>query len=136
VRRLTQQAAKQQPATSSTTTTGRCWLVGAGPGSPEYLTIKAANLLKAADVVIYDDLGAQGVLDLVPKEAECIYVGKRGGKASYKQSQIDQLLVDYCTKGREVIRLKGGCPSVFSRVSSEASALAAAAATMAAAAAA
>ncbi|GLC46658.1 hypothetical protein PLESTB_001549600 [Pleodorina starrii] len=102
---------------------GKCWLVGAGPGPADYLTMKAVKLLQTADVVVYDDLGSQDALGFVPPGAELVYVGKRGGRESIKQAQIDQLLVERCAEGRNVVRLKGGCPAVFSRLASEVSAL-------------
>eukprot|EP00775_Hariotina_reticulata_P010352 gene10352-10510_t len=83
----------------------------------------ALQLLQQADVVVYDDLGAQGLLDEAPGGAELVYVGKRGGQPSIKQPDIDKLLVQLCQQGKRVVRLKGGCPSTFSRVSSEAAAL-------------
>ncbi|KAI8477453.1 MAG: tetrapyrrole methylase [Monoraphidium minutum] len=105
---------------------GKCWLVGAGPGPADLLTLRAARALEAADVVVYDDLGAQGALGLAPAGAERLYVGKRGGRPSIKQPEIDSLLVDKTRQGLRVVRLKGGCPSVFSRAGSELRALAAA----------
>eukprot|EP00879_Flechtneria_rotunda_P028855 GHRR01031087.1.p1 GENE.GHRR01031087.1~~GHRR01031087.1.p1 ORF type:complete len:294 (+),score=97.03 GHRR01031087.1:483-1364(+) len=105
---------------------GKCWLVGVGPGSVEHLTVKAARLISEAEVLVYDDLGAQEVLSLAPADAERVYVGKRGGQTSIKQAKIDKMLVDLCQQGRRVVRLKGGCPSTFSRVSSEITVLAAA----------
>ncbi|GIL71084.1 hypothetical protein Vretimale_17839 [Volvox reticuliferus] len=102
---------------------GKCWLVGAGPGPADYLTMKAVRLLQTADVVVYDDLGSQEALGFAPPAAELVYVGKRGGRESIKQPQIDELLVARCAEGRNVVRLKGGCPSVFSRLASEMAAL-------------
>ena len=99
-------------------------LIGAGPGGLDNLTVRALRLLRNCDAVVYDDLGAADMIDEVPADAERIYVGKRGGKeGSWKQSDIDQLLVRLCTEGRNVARLKGGCPSVFSRAHSEIAAL-------------
>ncbi|KXZ42698.1 hypothetical protein GPECTOR_124g498 [Gonium pectorale] len=105
---------------------GKCWLVGAGPGPADYLTLKAVRLLESAEVIIYDDLGSQDALGFAGPSAERIYVGKRGGRDSIKQPQIDALLVEHCLRGRRVVRLKGGCPSVFSRGASETAALRAA----------
>ena len=80
--------------------------------------MRAAELLRRADVVIYDDLGAAEALEqYVPPAAVQLYVGKRGGRPSIKQPEIDALLVAAAAGGRTVVRLKGGCPSVFSRVS-------------------
>ncbi|WIA09267.1 hypothetical protein OEZ85_008675 [Tetradesmus obliquus] len=97
-----------------------------GPGSWDYVTVKVARLIAEAEVLVYDDLGAQELLAAAPAWAEQVYVGKRGGTASIKQPQIDELLVKLCKQGKRVVRLKGGCPSTFSRVSSEAAALSAA----------
>jgi len=108
------------------TPTGKCWLVGAGPGPADLLTLRAVKALEAAEVVIYDDLGAGEALAHAPAAAERLYVGKRGGRPSIKQPEIDRLIVDKCARGLRVVRLKGGCPSVFSRISSELRALAAA----------
>ncbi|EFJ48119.1 hypothetical protein VOLCADRAFT_104902 [Volvox carteri f. nagariensis] len=77
---------------------GKCWLVGAGPGPADYLTMKAVRLLQTADVVVYDDLGSQDSLGLVPPSAELVYVGKRGGRESIKQPQINELLVAKCVE--------------------------------------
>jgi len=98
------------------------WLVGAGPGPPDLLTLRAARLIEKAEVVVYDDLVAEVAAELAP-EAEHIYVGKRGGKKSTPQADIDRLLVELCSQGKQVVRLKGGCCSVFSRVHSELQAL-------------
>lgn len=99
-------------------------LIGAGPGGLDNLTVRALRLLRNCDAVVYDDLGAADMIDEVPADADRIYVGKRGGKeGSWKQRDIDQLLVRLCLEGRNVARLKGGCPSVFSRAHSEIAAL-------------
>lgn len=101
-------------------------LIGAGPGGLDNLTVRALRLLRTCDVVVYDDLGATDMIEEAA-DAEHIYVGKRGGKeGSWKQGDIDQLLVRLCLEGRRVARLKGGCPSVFSRAHSEIAALTAA----------
>mmetsp|Transcript_27352 Transcript_27352/g.52065 ORF Transcript_27352/g.52065 Transcript_27352/m.52065 type:complete len:281 (-) Transcript_27352:109-951(-) len=105
---------------------GKVWLVGAGPGPPDLLTVRAARLLEAAEVVVYDDLISEVAAGLAHPDAELIYVGKRGGMNSTPQQDIDSLLVRLCTEGRQVVRLKGGCCSVFSRVRSELRALKAA----------
>ncbi|MGE0568100.1 MAG: uroporphyrinogen-III C-methyltransferase [Bacteroidia bacterium] len=90
-------------------------VVGAGPGDPELLTIKAINALSEADVVLYDALANKILLKYAPIESEKIYVGKRNNKHSYTQEQINNLIVEKAlTKGR-VVRLKGGDPFVFGR---------------------
>lgn len=105
---------------------GKCWLVGAGPGSPDYLTMRAVNLLKASTAVVYDDLVRPEVLDLAPESSQRHYVGKRGGSRSTAQSEINDLICSLCQQGHQVVRLKGGCPTVFGRVASEIAHLAAA----------
>ncbi len=101
-------------------------LVGAGPGDPELLTIKAANALRAAQVVLHDSLVGDGVLDVVPPTAHRIYVGKRAGCHAMSQRAIIELMLQLARSGRPVLRLKGGDPYVFGRGGEEAQALAAA----------
>eukprot|EP00873_Tetraselmis_striata_P013991 jgi/Tetstr1/434255/TSEL_023362.t1 len=92
---------------------GKCWLVGSGPGAPDLLTIRAARLLEKAEVLIYDELGAEGLLDeYASPDSRKVYVGKRGGRQSITQKEINALLVDACLEGRRVVRLKGGCPAI------------------------
>jgi uroporphyrin-III C-methyltransferase len=101
-------------------------LVGAGPGDPELLTVRAARLLATADVVIHDRLIPTAALQLAPPSAQRIDVGKRPGHAAATQDEINQLLVDHGRRGGTVVRLKGGDPYVFGRGGEEAAALAAA----------
>jgi uroporphyrinogen III methyltransferase / synthase len=101
-------------------------LVGAGPGDPGLLTRRGAELLAAADVVIYDRLGTDALLDLAPATARRISVGKSPGSADASQDQINALLVEHGRAGHAVVRLKGGDPFVFGRGGEEAEALAAA----------
>lgn len=101
-------------------------LVGAGSGDPGLLTLAGASWLARADAVIYDRLIPEALLELAPPGAERIYVGKGPDSHTMPQEQINQLLVDYCKKGKLVVRLKGGDPFVFGRGSEEADALQAA----------
>ncbi len=94
---------------------GRIWLVGAGPGDPDLLTIKAARLLAAADVVVHDRLVGEGVLDLIRPDARRLYVGKRKSQHSVPQDEVNRLLVALAQQGLEVVRLKGGDPFLFGR---------------------
>jgi len=94
---------------------GRVALVGAGPGDPELITLKGARLLREADVVIYDNLVAPGLLDLCSPTAERIFVGKMAGNHTLPQDEISQLIVAKALAGQAVVRLKGGDPFVFGR---------------------
>jgi uroporphyrinogen III methyltransferase/synthase len=102
------------------------FLVGAGPGDPGLLTRRGAEVLAAAEVVVYDRLAAPALLDLAPREAERISVGKAPGRAEASQDEINALLVSHAQAGRRVVRLKGGDPFVFGRGGEEAEALRAA----------
>lgn len=106
-------------AGTSTLSPGTVWLVGAGPGDPDLLTRKAERLLAAADVIFYDALTGQGVLELASLETECVSVGKRSGRHSKDQRTIDMLLVEAARAGKRVVRLKGGDPSIFGRANEE-----------------
>jgi uroporphyrinogen III methyltransferase/synthase len=96
------------------------FLVGAGPGDPGLLTLRAVELLGSADVVLYDRLIPQGALRHARPEAELVYVGKQGGGPQMPQAEIDRLLVEHGRAGRRVVRLKGGDPLVFGRGAEEA----------------
>jgi uroporphyrin-III C-methyltransferase len=100
--------------------------VSAGPGDPELLTLKAAARLRAADVVLYDDLAAGAILDHARKGATLVSVGKRAGRPSAKQEHVSRLLVDYAATGASVVRLKSGDAGVFGRLEEEVEALRAA----------
>jgi uroporphyrin-III C-methyltransferase len=103
---------------------GKVYLVGAGPGHPELLTLKAAELLKAADVIVYDRLVQEEVLALAKVSAERIYMGKPVGKHDSRQEEIHELLVRKAREGKLVVRLKGGDPFLFGRGGEEAEFLA------------
>ncbi|ABZ78077.1 uroporphyrin-III C-methyltransferase [Shewanella halifaxensis HAW-EB4] len=94
---------------------GKVWLVGAGPGDVDLLTVKAYRVLQSADAVLYDALVSDEILALIPKHAEKIVVGKRAGKHSAAQSEINQLLVTKAYTRKNVVRLKGGDPFIFGR---------------------
>lgn len=100
--------------------------VSAGPGDPELLTLKAAERLRAADVVLYDDLASGAILDHTRKGATLVSVGKRAGRPSAKQEHVSRLLVDYAATGATVVRLKSGDSGMFGRLEEEVDALRAA----------
>lgn len=105
---------------------GNVYLIGAGPGDPGLLTLKGKACIEAADVVVYDYLAAPALLSLARKDAECIYVGKKGGDHTLSQDGINQLLVKKAQEGNVVARLKGGDPFIFGRGGEEAEVLIAA----------
>jgi uroporphyrin-III C-methyltransferase len=118
--------AKQGAARHAPGAPGKVWLIGAGPGDPELLTVKAARLLASARLVLHDHLVGAGVLALVPRAARRICVGKRDRRHTLPQEEINALLVELGLAGEQVVRLKGGDPYVFGRGGEEALALAAA----------
>lgn len=99
--------------------TGRVSLVGAGPGDPDLLTVKAIRALQSADIILYDDLVSPGVLELARREAKRMMVGKKGYGPSVKQSEINALIVSLASQGKHVVRLKGGDPGIFGRAGEE-----------------
>ncbi|TRD11036.1 uroporphyrinogen-III C-methyltransferase [Erythrobacter insulae] len=98
---------------------GSVWLIGAGPGDPELLTRKAERLLYAADIVFYDALVSQQILDMLPGHIELQPVGKRAGRHSVPQPMICDLIVKAALNGKRVARLKGGDPTIFGRANEE-----------------
>ncbi len=120
------QAAVNQMINHNQTRTGRVYLVGAGPGNPDLLTIKALQVMQKADVVLHDHLISPEIMALVRKDAHLIDVGKKAGDHKTKQERINELLVHWAQKGHQVCRLKGGDPFVFGRGGEEIQELAAA----------
>jgi len=102
---------------------GKVYLVGAGPGDPDLLTVKALRLLRSADVVLYDDLVAPEILKLIPPSADVRNVGKRSGSKAIRQEEINFLMVTLAASGLQVVRLKSGDPLIFGRAGEEIEAL-------------
>lgn len=98
---------------------GSAVLVGAGPGDPELLTLKAVRALQSADIILYDDLVSRAVLDFARREAKTMLVGKTGHGPSCKQEDINRLMVSFAQQGKRVVRLKSGDPMVFGRATEE-----------------
>lgn len=105
----------KSPPERSPARPGWVYLVGAGPGDAELLTVRALRLLAAADVLVFDNLVSKEVLDCVPEGVERIYVGKKAAHHALPQGEINQLLVSLARQGRKVVRLKGGDPYIFGR---------------------
>jgi uroporphyrin-III C-methyltransferase/precorrin-2 dehydrogenase/sirohydrochlorin ferrochelatase len=117
------QAREFCPTKSGRRAPGTVYLVGAGPGDPELLTVKATRLLAAADIVLHDSLVSQEILAMISPRAEIIDVGKRAGRKLLTQDEINSLLVSYAESRTTVVRLKGGDPSMFGRAGEELEAL-------------
>src|ERR1700738_1504584 len=98
---------------------GKVYLVGAGPGDPDLLTVKALRLIESADVILHDDLVPLAILELARASAEAVNVGKRCGTKSITQEEIHALMIAHAEAGRRVVRLKGGDPLIFGRAAEE-----------------
>ena len=101
--------------TQNTLEAGKVWLIGAGPGDPDLLTVKAARLIALADALVFDHLVGEGIMDLARSDARRIYAGKEASKHTLPQESINKLLVDLAREGLSVVRLKGGDPFIFGR---------------------
>jgi len=102
---------------------GFVYVVGAGPGDPELLTVKALRLIESADVILHDDLVTPAILDLAAPAAEIVNVGKRCGVKTITQEEINALMIDHACARRSIVRLKGGDPLLFGRAAEELAAL-------------
>ena len=100
--------------------TGKVYLVGAGPGDPKLITLRAVELIKNADVVLYDRLVSKKILAMIPKRAVSIYVGRAVGDDTTHQDNTNELMVKYALLKKSVVRLKGGDPIIFGRGGEEA----------------
>ena len=100
--------------------TGKVYLVGAGPGDPKLITLRAVELIKKADVVLYDRLVSKKILAMIPKRAVSIYVGREVGDDTTHQENTNELMVKYAQLKKSVVRLKGGDPIIFGRGGEEA----------------
>lgn len=98
---------------------GHVYLIGAGPGDAELLTLKAHRLIQQADVVMYDWLVNRDILNMIPATTEKVFVGKKSGQHSMQQGDICQLMVDVAKQGKNIVRLKGGDPAIFARAGEE-----------------
>ncbi len=115
----------RDPADSAAVSSyGKVYLIGAGPGDPELITVKGLRYLRMADVVLYDRLISVDLLDEAPAEAELVFVGKGPQRHTMTQAEINTLMITYARNGRTVVRLKGGDPFVFGRGGEEVLALA------------
>jgi uroporphyrin-III C-methyltransferase/precorrin-2 dehydrogenase/sirohydrochlorin ferrochelatase len=116
---LLKEAERLREAPAHSSGGGRVTLVGAGPGDAELLTLKAVRALQAADVILFDDLVSSEVLELARREAKRMLVGKRGGRTSCRQEDINETMVKLAKAGKRVVRLKSGDPMIFGRAGEE-----------------
>jgi len=113
-----------KPKDPQAKTQGIVYLVGAGPGDPELVTLRGLRLIESADVILYDNLATPSLLTHAPEDVETKYVGRKRAKHAFTQQQINEMLVEYARGGKRVVRLKGGDPYLFGRGGEEAEALA------------
>src|SRR3984957_10804634 len=104
----------------------KVYLVGAGPGDPDLITVKGRKILERADAILYDHLAPERLLDLAPVNAERVYVGKKRSAHEFSQEEISAMLIERARQGKTVVRLKGGDPFIFGRGGEEIEALTAA----------
>src|ERR1700761_5234884 len=104
----------------------KVYLVGAGPGDPDLITVKGRKILERADSILYDHLAPERLLDLAPASAERVYVGKKRSAHEFSQEEISAMLIERARRGLTVVRLKGGDPFIFGRGGEEMEALASA----------
>src|SRR3954470_12823821 len=102
---------------------GKVFLVGAGPGDPGLITLRGAECLRAADVVLYDYLVSPLLLSLAPPIAEKVCLGRHGHGRLMEQAEVNMRMIDHAAQGRRVVRLKGGDPTIFARAAEELAAL-------------
>src|SRR5262249_28914407 len=114
---------RRSPDMPQTVAHGKVYLIGAGPGDPDLLTVKAARMIRLADVVLHDSLVGDEILRMSPRGAQVVDVGKRAGKKLLTQGEINSLLVANARRYLIVVRLKGGDPGIFGRAAEEISAL-------------
>ncbi|RZA09389.1 MAG: uroporphyrinogen-III C-methyltransferase [Moraxellaceae bacterium] len=107
------------PFNKSTLVPGKVWLVGAGPGDPDLLTLRALRVIQAADLILFDQLVSEEIRALFPKQVPQFYVGKQKGEHSIPQQNLNALLVKKARQGLQVVRVKGGDPFIFGRGSEE-----------------
>jgi uroporphyrin-III C-methyltransferase len=107
------------PAPSDAASLGSIALIGGGPGDVDLLTLRAVERLRAADVVLYDDLAGDEILSFARPDAELIAVGKRAGHPSPRQQEVNRLMIGYARLGKRVVRIKSGDPSIFARADEE-----------------
>src|SRR6202163_5168866 len=107
------------PVSSDTTSLGSIAVIGGGPGDVDLLTLRAGERLRAADVILYDDLAGDEILAFARPDAELIAVGKRAGHPSPKQQEVSRLMIGHARLGKRGVRVKSGDPSIFARADEE-----------------